>query len=65
MNSVSTYTEYHKKSYLKHKDQHALRCKLYYQNNCEAIKAKKKVRCAAAKVVRDAAKAAAKAALLS
>ena len=63
--TVSTYTEYHKRNYIKHHDHHLIRMKLYYQKNCEAIKANRKVRCAAAKVIRDAAKAAAKDALLS
>jgi hypothetical protein len=63
--AVSTHTEYHKRNYIKHHDHYLNRMKLYYQKNCEAIKANKKVRCAAAKVIRDAVKAAVKDAPLS
>jgi hypothetical protein len=54
MNStVSTYTQYHRRNYLKHQTHHLNRAKIYYQDNKENIKAKRRERYAVAKAAKE------------
>jgi hypothetical protein len=41
---ISTYSESHRKSYLKRRDSEIARMKAYYENNKETIRARRKAR---------------------